>query len=274
MLRTPFVFVVLSASGCELVANIQDLHLTTDASIGDGGAPVDAPDEDDATQVADASDGATNDVEDAGIVTELIDDMEANNGLILATKGRSGAWFTYNDGTATGTQTPTAGGPFLPSMIQPPRGSSNYAARTWGSGFTTWGAGMGFNVNDPPSGPNKDQRSTYDASGYAGFVFWARIGSADAGAATSVRFNVPSKDTDPAGGVCSPVSACSDYFGVTLSLSDTWTMYVIEFTDMHQEGWGQPVASFDASTMYGCEFKVDQNKTFDVWIDDIAFLLP
>ncbi len=260
--------IACALSGCELVANIQDIELTdsgVDVSIVDSGS--------DAITIADASDANVGDAQptDGGIAIEMIDDMEANTGLVLAVKGRSGAWFTYNDGTPSASQSPAAGGKFLPSMIAPARGASNYASRTDGSGFTTWGAGMGFNVNDPPSGQNQGVRSTYDASAYAGFVFWARV---ETGTTAAVRFNVPNKDTDPAGGVCSPQSACSDYFGKNLILTETWTEYVIAYKDLQQLGWGQPVSSFDPKTLYGCQFAVGANTTFDVWIDDIAFLLP
>jgi hypothetical protein len=265
------ITIALTLCACELVADIQDLHLTSDASTSDVIA-IDASGDALADAGADAdaqpSDGATQD----GFAIEMIDDMEANTGLVLAVKGRSGAWFTYNDGTTSASQSPDAGGKFLPSVITPPRGSSNYASRTNGLGFTVWGAGMGFNVNDPPSGPNQGKRSTYDAGGYDGFVFWARIGT---GTTAAVRFNVPNKDTDPAGGVCSPPSACSDYFGKNLVLTDTWTMYIVKYSDLQQLGWGQPVTTgFDPKTIYGCQLAVGANTTFDVWIDDIAFLLP
>jgi hypothetical protein len=267
-----WIAIVCVLPSCELVANIQDIHLT-DAGVDDVVTINDSGS--DVITIADASsDAQTNDVTttDGGITIEMIDDMEANTGLVIAVKGRSGAWFTYNDGTSTAAQTPDAGGKFLPTVITPARGSSNYASRTNGSGFKTWGAGMGFNINDPPSGPNMNIRSPYDASNYTGFVFWARIA---VGTTAAVRFNVPNKDTDPAGGVCAPSSACSDFFGKNLILTDTWTEYVIKYGDLAQLGWGEPVTSgFDPKTIYGCEFAVGANTTFDVWIDDIAFLLP
>jgi hypothetical protein len=265
-----WAFIAMTLCGCEIVADIQDLHLTTplDDSGSPDGSTLDASS--DGTTISDASDAANDVATEAGLQIELIDDMEANNGLIIATKNRSGAWFTYNDGTSSGVQLPTAGGMFLPATISPARGSSKLAARTDGQGFTTWGAGMGFNVNDPPSGMKQGQRSQYDASSYVGFTFYARIG-ADAGS-SAVRFNVPNGDTDAAGGSC---TACSDYHGVNLTLTSAWQQFVVMYEDMHQLGFGVPsVATFAPKTMYGCEFKVDPNTAFDVWIDDIAFVLP
>src|SRR5690349_13535811 len=42
----------------------------------------------------------------------LIDNMEDGDGSIAADAGRKGAWYTYNDETATGMQTPVVKSPF------------------------------------------------------------------------------------------------------------------------------------------------------------------
>ena len=93
-----------------------------------------------------------------------------------------------------------------------------------------------------------------------------------AGVPTVIRFNVPGKDTDAQGGVCKPVSACSDYFGATLSLTTDWAQTTILFSDLRQEGWGMPIAMFDPKTVYAVQFKVAPNAPFEVWVDDIAFV--
>jgi hypothetical protein len=94
--------------------------------------------------------GTTGGGDAGGAALDVIDDMEGATGSILTKEGRVGAWYTYNDATAGATETP--GVPFLPSVITPPRGASTYAARMQGAGFTTWGAGMGLNFNDPGDG--------------------------------------------------------------------------------------------------------------------------
>ena len=75
-----------------------------------------------------------------------IDDMEDQDGSIIATDGRKGAWYTYND--MSGMQTPVMGDPFGMNPVPKPRSGSTYAAHTFGSNFTIWGAGFGFDFNN------------------------------------------------------------------------------------------------------------------------------
>jgi hypothetical protein len=195
----------------------------------------------------------------------LIDDMEHADGSILSNCNRVGFWFTFNDATASATQTPAQGANFLPSLIpNGGRGSSLHAAHTSGSGFTVWGAGMGFDLNDQGGSSTKQ---TYDASSFTGFTFWVMAGQ---GGATSVRFNVPTKATDPAGNICTPAAKCNDHFGTTVNLTTSWTQVTVNFSQLQQLGWGTP-ATFQASQLYGVEFQFDPNKTFDLWVDDISF---
>jgi hypothetical protein len=140
-----------------------------------------------------------------------------------------------------------------------------------GSGFTLWGAGEGFNFDDPGNGDGGSAKVVYDASAYAGIVFWAKAGS---GSTTSLRVNVSDKDTDPAGGVCAPVSKCNDHFGATIPLATEWRQIVLPFSELKQAGWGMPASSFDAAHVYACQFQVPAAATFDVWIADIYFLVP
>lgn len=212
--------------------------------------------------------GTNTDERGNGVTTELIDDMEANTGSILASKGRVGAWYVYNDATSTAKQNP--GVPFLPEAITPPRGTSGFAARTSGKGFDTWGAGMGFNFNDPGDGAGGSKKSLYDASAYKGLTFYAK---AEPSTAVSVRVNLSSKDTDPAGGVCTPAAKCNDDFGKSITLTNDWKQYTIMFSDLTQQGFGTAVKSFDPSKVYAVHFQVAKSATFDFWIDDIAFIV-
>jgi hypothetical protein len=198
--------------------------------------------------------------------------MENGTGGIAQTCGRRGYWYTYNDKTAGATQTPAAGAAFTDSAIMPPRtygdgGTSTKAARTQGSGFTAYGAGMGVHLNDPGGGA---ALQTYDASMYTGVTFWA-MGSAGG----AVRFDVSDKATDPSGGVCMGTSGqnqCSDYHGHTLTLTTSWQPFTFTWADLTQLGWGYVEASLDTAHLVGMQVQVAQpTGTFDIWIDDIAF---
>jgi hypothetical protein len=215
-----------------------------------------------------SGDAASGDAADAGLVTELIDNMEAHNGLIPRVNGRDGEWYVFNDGTDGGIETPASGSSFPDFAISPPRGSSMYAVRMYGSGFTGWGAGVGFNINSPTIGPNGGKRLTYDASPYRGFMFYARTLS---GATATLAMEVPDHNTDPSGGIC---TACGDHFFSHVTITASWAQYVVYYTDLKQAGWGRPQKSaLDPTQIYGVSFIV-ASMPFDVWVDDIYFILP
>jgi hypothetical protein len=193
----------------------------------------------------------------------LIDDMEDGDAVVLVRCGRRGNWFTFNDATSGASQTPAPTAVCLPTLIPGGgRGTSLYAMRTYGSGFTTWGAGIGFNfINSGPS---------YDVSSWHGVTFWAHVAT---GTTTSVRFDFPDVDTDARGGVCSTTSpGCGDHFGVAIALTTTWTLYTIRFTDLAQEGWGHVASAFNPAKVYGMQLQTSASATFDIWIDDVSFL--
>src|SRR5262245_44218442 len=63
----------------------------------------------------------------------LIDDLEDGDDWIRPVAGRAGSWYPFNDGTATGMQTPT---------IPTPNGANGslFCAHTSGQGFVSWGS--------------------------------------------------------------------------------------------------------------------------------------
>jgi hypothetical protein len=193
----------------------------------------------------------------------LITDLE--HGPSFASNGRSGSWYTYNDKTAGATQTPP-GPDFKPDAVTPPRDGSTFAAHTTGSGFTVWGAGIGFDLNNPSGSAKK----VYDASAYSGITLWIK-GSSD----KPLRFNIATKDTAPEGGTCNLTDAgaagCNDHFGTTLALTADWTAKTIMFSDLAQSSFGVP-ATFKRAELIGLQFQVAQGATFDFWIDDVAFV--
>ena len=212
----------------------------------------------------------------------LIDDMESGDGNLEGdAPGEIGAWFTFND--TTGTQLPAeVGGKLLPTKLSPSvmQGgvSSTYAMHTTGTGFTGYGAGIGFNMNDSSS------RNTFDASSYTGFLFYARVGpgtgSTDAGAVqTSFRLNVPTKNTDAQGCVCDvgtcpsdPTSMCSNHYGKeVLGLTSSWQPVTVKFSSLQQQPGFGATTTWDPQHVYGVNFQAAPGPQFDFWIDDIYF---
>lgn len=266
--RKVALFAVSTAAVCALVAlpgceadtsspgTTKDSGVVTDTTVTPG-TDTNTPGTDTNTPGTDTAPAANE---------EMIDDMEGGTASILATKGRNGAWYVYNDGTVGAKQTP--GVPFNPEKLASPRGTSKYAAHSTATGFTTWGAGFGFNLNDKGDGDGGSSKATYAASGYTGFTFWAKVSGTSS---TKMRFNVSTKSTDPAGGFCTPVEKCNDDYGTDLTLTSDWTKYTVNFADLAQLGWGTAVAKFEDGLVYAVHFQFAK-ADFDVYVDDIAFL--
>lgn len=200
---------------------------------------------------------------------EMIDDMEDNDNAILAEGGRVGYWYTFNDGTEGATQNPppdpegTGETPFTMTALEPARGQSTHAARSWGSGFEDWGIGFGFDLNSV-----EGAKTAYDASAHTGITFWAKVGPGS-GKGALVLISDPS--TDPVGGACS--DKC-DPWKKDLAVTEEWQQFTIPFAELAQGGWGEPPAAteqVDATKLYSIQFQITDAASFDLYIDDLGF---
>jgi hypothetical protein len=197
------------------------------------------------------------------IAGDLVDDLEDGDDAILDEGGRKGGWYTFNDMT-DGMQEPPGTG-FVPSPGG--AGDSAYAAGTSGGGFTEWGAGMGFDLNNPEAVGETGERGAYDASRYAGLAFQAR-GDAD------VRVALETLGVTPMdrGGTCTPSMTegqeCEDVHGVLIELTDEWREIQIPFAQLRQGGWGKPVP-FAAAEVTAVLFMVAQGQDFEFAVDDV-----
>jgi hypothetical protein len=183
----------------------------------------------------------------------MIDDMEDGEGSICATSGRTGVWFDFGDGT-TGDLTPKSDVRFTPTRIEDgSRGSSRYAARFAGSGFTAWGAIMGFVVMNPPGG--------YDAGGLGGITFWMRSN-------VPVSVDFPTSETTPIEGGGDCVVDCNQHFTFQITApAPGWFPYQVPFNAL--SGGGSAI--WNPRHLFGVNFRVPQGTAFEVWIDDVAF---
>lgn len=195
--------------------------------------------------------------------TAMIDNLEDQNLVIPSNGGRAGNWYAYGDGTATAS--------FGVAAIPGKRGpNSLYAVHTAGSGFTTWGSGIGADLNN--SGSGTGNKLPYDASAYRGVTFWAR-----SEAAMSVTTLFPDGNTDPAGGICNaqpaPDGVCDHHWNAGISLTPTWKRFTILFADLVLEPGTVPVPTApDPAKLVSIQFRVQPGTTYDFWIDDVAFL--
>lgn len=247
---------VLSVTGCDNGAS--DANGGTDPQMqgtGSGG---------DGSTMTTGGTGGTTTTAGAPTDISMIDDMEDKNGSILAAEGRVGAWYTYND--TTGMQAPPAGQMgFDMTELTPPRDESTYAANTTGSGFTTWGAGIGFDLNNDGSA-----KQPYDASAYKGITFWAKAGT---GGIKNIRLNVQDAQTAPEGNICDKTATkgCNDHRGTAVLLTEDWKQFTFAFDALKAIGFGQSFPTFETDKLFAIQFQASQNVKFDIWLDDIAF---
>ncbi|MGK3983102.1 hypothetical protein WME99_08680 [Sorangium sp. So ce136] len=195
----------------------------------------------------------------------LIDDMEDGNNVIAEAGGRVGYWYVFNDETEGGQQVPAAENRFAMTHLDPARGESTTAACSRGSGFEGWGAGFGFDLNVLSSG----EKTAYDASGYTGIKFWAKVGPTSA---RTAKVMISDQSTAPEGGVCT-TTGCNDNWAKPLALTEQWKEFTIPFAALAQEGWGDPSATYaiDASQLYSIQLQFNTVPEFDLCIDDITF---
>ncbi|HEV8245856.1 MAG TPA: hypothetical protein VGP93_08805, partial [Polyangiaceae bacterium] len=143
------------------------------------------------------------------------------------TYGFTGYWYMYNDETLGATQV----------LTYDPADRTSYAAHTNGSGFTTWGAGIGLNFDLP-----------IDATQFSGIGFWIKLG----GSPHQVRFSAVNGQVElPAdGGTCDEtLGICSDKFGSSLkTLDGSWKFVKFKWSELRQEGWGQRFEAMDPSS--------------------------
>jgi hypothetical protein len=143
---------------------------------------------------------------------------------------------------------------------------------TTGAQFTSWGAGIGFDLNHPGAAP----RQPYDAGQYTGIVFWARSPHPAPVPALHVRILEPATVPIAEGGTCEVSDAglaCGDSHSASVTLTDQWQLYQLAFTAFHQVGWGVQVSpsGLDPSALLAVQLAVENTPDFDYWIDDVSF---
>ena len=228
----------------------------TGGGAGAGGAPTPA---DTAPPMRQPDAGAVVDAPARGPVgNPALDDLEDCDEAIPANDGRSGSWYLYLD---------ELGSTLLPAMWKPEApglpGSAKCAVHLRGMtvnnpGMMIYGyAGAGFTYTGT---------IPFDSSGYDGISFWAK-GTGQIRAAVSI----PATTDVMFGGTCT--TECGDSFGLIVDVTPEWKRYEIRWSEISQSGWGT-AATFDERQMTGIDFGFESGWTFDVWIDDVAYLTP
>jgi hypothetical protein len=191
------------------------------------------------------------------LAEDVIDDFEDRNMVVGAVGGRIGNWYPYGDGTGTFVATEVT------TIIGQRGPTSLVGLHTAGSGFTSWGSGMGVDINN--AGGSQSTKLPYDASAYTGISFWAR--SEVGGTVTLV---LPDENTDPSGPTC---VVCDHHFLKVVSLTTTWQRYTVLFDELVLEPGGDPVPeAFASGGIVSVQFRFNAGATYDLWVDDISFV--
>jgi len=187
----------------------------------------------------------------------VIDDFEDGDFSLPtnpAREGRAGNWYTANDGSGIATL----------DVLAIKRGASSVnGLHARGKDFKIWGSGFAVDLNNP--GGNESGKATFDASAYSGITFWAR-----AETPTMLIVALPNADTDEAGKIC---SVCSHHYGRQQQLTTTWQRFTVPFAELSLEVGGVPAPkAFDSSGLVSVFFRFAQGASYDVQIDDVAFI--
>jgi hypothetical protein len=192
----------------------------------------------------------------------LVDDLNDGDNEIPNNDGRQGVWYTYNDGTA-GTQTPAAPNADVCTVPPPPFTPTNGQACTSGSGFTSWGAGMGVTIS---TGSEACVSCRYDASVYKGVRF-----TISGSGISDVRFMVITLDTLYVryGGKCADESRCTNSYGMNVAVTEQPRVVEIPWTSLAQESWGTPVL-FNVREVTHLVWQVPGRTNFSLCVDDVS----
>jgi len=194
---------------------------------------------------------------------DIIDDFEDVDLLLPASPalgGRVGTWYAYGDGSGTVTE----------NVVSVQRAASRHSLHTTGMGFTSWGSSVGVDLNN--SGAGLETKRGYDASAYSGVTFWAR-----ADAAVPVTVVLPDTDTDAAGGTgaCALKSGgvCDHHYFKDVQVDTTWRRFTVPFASLTLEPGGDPApTAFKPSGIVSVQFRMQSGLTYELWIDDVAFV--
>ena len=109
----------------------------------------------------------------------------------------------------------------------------------------------------------------HDASRYVGISFKAKT---EKGTTAPIRFKVGDVNTHPDHGICKD---CWNHWGKNIFAKTRWTEHKVLFSELKQaDGWGDPrPASIVPDKLYSLDFSLGGSGKFDVWIDDIRFLV-
>jgi hypothetical protein len=191
---------------------------------------------------------------------------------------RNGQWFQYHDNSDNGglmmSAKPDIGGCGGTSIC-----AFHVKGPTTGTGFTGYGAGAGFDLNDSTANPPVAMNYDAKAAGYSGIQYWARgtiTGTRGPGYSVSPQtihtkiVTATDRHGDDYGGYCQMIDPM------------TWTRCALDFSAATRDGFYSTIDPMtdmiDSNQLLKVQFEFSRNAndaantvTVDVWIDEVSF---
>lgn len=191
----------------------------------------------------------------------VLDTLEDGDFNIPEIDGRKSNWYVFGDGTGTIT--------FNVQLIEGTeltRGSaSQFAMHAKGTGFTSWGAGVGFDLKQV-----NGAKTAYDASAYKGITFWARSAST-----MQLRVALADAYTESTLHICDAAPEteveCDLHLGATVTLKPEWNKYTVMFSPLQPDGSSSHTELW-VDQLVSIQFRFSGIPDAEYWIDDVIFI--
>jgi len=189
----------------------------------------------------------------------MIDDFEDGDLFPLMLGGRVGNWYAYGDGSGITTA----------DVVTVNRGKGKMVLHHKGKDFTNWGSGVGVDLAH-----GSGDKLSYDASAFNAVTFWGRA-TLTGTDTLNVTVALPTADTD--GLVKNKTcTTCDHHYFKNVAFTSTWQRFVISFDDLSLEPGGkpEPVPAFNPAVLSSVQMRVVAGLTYELYIDDVAFVKP
>jgi hypothetical protein len=132
---------------------------------------------------------------------------------------------------------------------------------TTGKDYTSWGSGIGADLNNGSGGKLSTNASAYDS-----VTFWARAESP-----LAITLVLPDINTDPAGKIC---TTCDHHwYKGGIQVGTSWQRFTVAFADLVLEPGTVPTPTkFAPESVVSVQFRFASGQTYDIYFDDVAFL--
>jgi hypothetical protein len=186
------------------------------------------------------------------VSARLLDDLEDGDyHLIKGDDGLDGAWELWDDKTNPG---------LLTTVSANCAAFGKFALHVKSEGQTDWGASINLFFRSSPPRPRP-----YDGSRFNAVSFYAAA-TPSQGPLASKKVGISTMDTAWEGNC----SQCTDNFGKRITIDHRWQRFVLPFSELIQEGWGQP-NNVPFKTNEIVQIALQLGSKFDLWVDQVAF---